>query len=99
MRALPPSTWVGSAASMAGPCSAYHSQSLAHFSISPRAWVIGLPISSVIMVAMASALSRSAWASATMAAERACNGVRFQRLKPDAARVRAASRASADSNA
>ena len=48
----------------------------------PRAWLIGLPISKVIMVAMASAVSRSAPARAESKRERSCSGLRFHLPKP-----------------
>ncbi|MNP61105.1 hypothetical protein D3C76_1562560 [compost metagenome] len=56
---------------MAGPCSAYHSQSLAHFSISPRDWLMGMPISLVVIRAMLSALSRRALAMRSRPSARA----------------------------
>ncbi|MNP14535.1 hypothetical protein D3C76_1068650 [compost metagenome] len=80
---------------MAGPLAAYHSHNWAHFSISPWAWATGLPISSVIIRAMATALSRRASARASSRSVRAATGVRRQAAKPVAARARAASRTAA----
>ncbi|MNN40118.1 hypothetical protein D3C81_1541800 [compost metagenome] len=96
MRALPFSTRVDSALSMPGPWAAYHSHSCAHFSTSPRAWASGLPISRVIIRAMAAALSRMALARARISPARSDTAVRRQCAKPPAARVSAASRSASD---
>ncbi|MCY1278404.1 hypothetical protein D9M70_271280 [compost metagenome] len=80
---------------MAGPCSAYHSQSLAHFSTSPRDWLIGMPISVVVIRAMASALARRALAMRTNAALRSSMLNWLHAAKPRWLDARLASRAAA----
>ncbi|MDT4875441.1 hypothetical protein FQZ97_1108080 [compost metagenome] len=80
---------------MAGPCSAYHSQRRAHFSISPRDWLIGMPISLVVIRAMVSALARRASAMRSSAALRASTLNWLQAWKPRCAEARLASRAAA----
>ncbi|MCY1549811.1 hypothetical protein D9M68_860090 [compost metagenome] len=80
---------------MAGPCSAYHSQSLAHFSISPRDWLMGMPISVVVIRAMVSALARRALAMDSSTAPRCSTLNWLQVSKPRWAEARLASRAAA----
>ncbi|MCY1270002.1 hypothetical protein D3C76_858200 [compost metagenome] len=95
---MSPSMLVGSSCSMAGPCSAYHSQRFAHLLISPRAWLTGMPISRASMRAMASTLARMTVAILRRISTRASTGVSRHWRKALSVDCSTVSRSSADWN-